>query len=104
MMDLRGCEVTSTSSVCFEEMKLDAADRLNGQTCGKFAPPFTRVKTVTDRVAHVFTISGCNLGDAFYRNHLSFIKDIAPEIGRYVRLNYSLRLSFLAIPAKTISW
>jgi len=46
---------------------------------------------VTDRVAHVFTISGYNLGDAFYRNHLSFIKDIAPEIGRNVRLNYSLR-------------
>lgn len=46
---------------------------------------------VTDRVAHVFTISGYNLGDAFYRNHLSFIKDIAPEIGRTVRLTYSLR-------------
>lgn len=46
---------------------------------------------VTDRLAHVFTISGYNLGDAFYRNHLSFLKDIAPEIGRNVRLNYSLR-------------
>jgi iron complex outermembrane receptor protein len=46
---------------------------------------------VTDRLAHVFTISGYNLGDSFYRNHLSFIKEIAPEIGRNVRLNYSLR-------------
>ena len=46
---------------------------------------------MTDRVAHVLTISGYNLGDAFYRNHLSFIKDIAPEIGRNVRLTYSLR-------------
>lgn len=46
---------------------------------------------VTDRLAHVFTIGGYNLGDAFYLNHLSFIKDLAPEIGRNVRLNYSLR-------------
>jgi len=32
-----------------------------------------------------------NLGDRLYRNHLSFIKDFAPEIGRGVRLTYTLR-------------
>jgi len=46
---------------------------------------------VTERLAHIFSIAGYNLGDALYRNHLSFAKDIAPEMGRSVRLNYSLR-------------
>ena len=31
------------------------------------------------------------LGNRLYRNHLSFIKDLAPEIGRGVRITYSLR-------------
>ncbi len=46
---------------------------------------------VTKRVAHVLSVNGYNLSDTLYRNHLSFIKNIAPEIGRSVRLNYSLR-------------
>ncbi len=43
------------------------------------------------RTAHIITLSGYNLTDRLYRNHLSFIKDIAPEIGRNLRLNYALR-------------
>ncbi|HVS82963.1 MAG TPA: TonB-dependent receptor [Pyrinomonadaceae bacterium] len=46
---------------------------------------------VTKRVAHVLSLSGQNLTDKLYRNHLSFIKAIAPEMGRTVRLNYALR-------------
>jgi iron complex outermembrane receptor protein len=46
---------------------------------------------VTSRAAHVVSVGGYNLGDTLYRNHLSFIKDIAPEMGRSVRLSYSLR-------------
>ncbi len=46
---------------------------------------------VTKRVAHIVSLSGQNLTDKLYRNHLSFIKAIAPEIGRSVRLNYALR-------------
>jgi len=46
---------------------------------------------VTRRVAHVVSLTGQNLTDKLYRNHLSFIKEIAPEMGRTVRLNYSLR-------------
>ena len=46
---------------------------------------------VTKRVAHVISVNGYNLGNALYRNHLSFIKAIAPEIGRNVRISYSLR-------------
>ncbi len=46
---------------------------------------------VTRRVAHIFSVNGYNLTGKLYRNHLSFIKEIAPEIGRSLRLNYSLR-------------
>jgi len=40
---------------------------------------------------HVFSVSAFNLGNRLYRNHLSFIKDIAPEIGRGVRFGYTVR-------------
>jgi len=46
---------------------------------------------VTHRVAHIISLSGSNLTDKLYRNHLSFIKAIAPEMGRSVRLSYMLR-------------
>lgn len=46
---------------------------------------------VTGRVAHIISAGGYNLGDTLYRNHLSFIKGFAPEIGRNVRVNYTLR-------------
>jgi iron complex outermembrane receptor protein len=42
-------------------------------------------------LAHIFSVNGYNLGDRLYRNHLSFIKEFAPEIGRGVRLTYTLR-------------
>jgi iron complex outermembrane receptor protein len=40
---------------------------------------------------HVFSVGVFNAGDRFYRNHLSFIKDLAPEMGRAVRFTYSMR-------------
>ena len=40
---------------------------------------------------HFFSINAFNLGNRLYRNHLSFIKNIAPEIGRGIRFNYSVR-------------
>ena len=46
---------------------------------------------VTKRTAHVIMVNGYNLGDALYRNHLSFIKSIAPEMGRNLRISYSVR-------------
>ena len=42
-------------------------------------------------VAHVFTFSMHNLTDKLYRNHLSFIKDLAPEMGRGIRVGYTIR-------------
>jgi iron complex outermembrane recepter protein len=41
--------------------------------------------------AHIFTVNAFNLGDKLYRNHLSFIKELAPEIGRGIRFSYSVR-------------
>lgn len=41
--------------------------------------------------AHIFSVSGFNLGDRLYRNHLSFIKDRAAEIGRGVRFTYTVK-------------
>jgi len=42
-------------------------------------------------VLHIFSVTGFNLSNRLYRNHLSFIKDLAPEIGRGVRFTYTLR-------------
>tara|TARA_B100001123_G_scaffold360694_1_gene416837 strand:+ start:2878 stop:5259 length:2382 start_codon:yes stop_codon:yes gene_type:complete len=41
--------------------------------------------------AHVIGLSAYNLTNELYRNHTSFIKDLAPEIGRGVRASYSIR-------------
>ena len=41
--------------------------------------------------AHVLTFTGYNLTNTLYRNHTSFIKDLAPEMGRGIRVAYSLR-------------
>lgn len=48
--------------------------------------------TVTrQHVMQTFTLNTFNLGDRLYRNHLSFIKDFAPEIGRGVRFGYTFQ-------------
>ena len=41
--------------------------------------------------AHILTFTGHNLTNALYRNHTSFIKDLAPEMGRGIRVGYSVR-------------
>ncbi len=40
---------------------------------------------------HRFSVNVFNAGNQFYRNHSSFIKDLAPEMGRGVRFTYMLR-------------
>ena len=42
-------------------------------------------------LAHQISVNVFNIGDRLYRNHSSFIKDLAPEIGRGVRLTYMVR-------------
>jgi iron complex outermembrane receptor protein len=41
--------------------------------------------------AHIISFNAFNLGDTLYRNHLSFIKEFAPETGRGLRLTYTMR-------------
>ena len=41
--------------------------------------------------AHIVSVHAYNLTNELYRNHTSFIKDLAPEIGRGVKATYSLR-------------
>jgi iron complex outermembrane receptor protein len=45
----------------------------------------------TQHAAHIISFNALNLGDKLYRNHLSFIKEFAPEMGRGLRLTYTLR-------------
>jgi iron complex outermembrane receptor protein len=42
-------------------------------------------------LAHIFSVNAYNLFDKEYRNHLSFIKELAPEIGRGVKFSYTVR-------------
>jgi iron complex outermembrane receptor protein len=42
-------------------------------------------------LAHIISFNAFNLGNRLYRNHLSFIKEFAPEMGRGFRATYTLR-------------
>jgi iron complex outermembrane receptor protein len=41
--------------------------------------------------ANIFSVNGFNLNNKLYFNHISFIKDISPEVGRGVRFSYTIR-------------
>lgn len=41
--------------------------------------------------ANIFSVNAFNLNNKLYFNHISFIKDISPEIGRGVRASYTIR-------------
>ena len=48
--------------------------------------------TITrQHLVHQFAVNVFNIGDRLYRNHSSYIKDLAPEIGRGVRFTYTMR-------------
>ncbi len=44
----------------------------------------------SQHVMHTISANSFNLGDSLYRNHLSFIKAYAPEIGRGIRFSYTV--------------
>ncbi len=46
----------------------------------------------SDHIIQIFSAELFNLTDRLYRNHLSLIKELAPEIGRGVRFSYTVRL------------
>ena len=46
---------------------------------------------LTGSATHHVSLVGHNLTDTVYRHHTSVIKDVAPQIGRGVRISYSIR-------------
>ncbi|MCI0392642.1 MAG: TonB-dependent receptor [Acidobacteria bacterium] len=62
------------------------------QTAGWATVNFTASYTIAKRhSAQIISFNAFNLNDKLYYNHLSFIKDFAPEIGRGFRLVYTIR-------------
>ena len=46
---------------------------------------------VAGDAVHHLSLVGHNLTDAVYRHHTSVVKDVAPQMGRGVRVSYSVR-------------
>jgi iron complex outermembrane receptor protein len=46
---------------------------------------------VTGKTVHTFTVRLDNASDELYRNHLSYIKNLTPEIGRSLKVVYGLK-------------
>jgi iron complex outermembrane receptor protein len=46
---------------------------------------------VRQHAIHMLSANIFNMGDKVYRNHMSFVKDTAPEIGRGVSFSYAVR-------------
>ena len=62
------------------------------ETAGYGLVNLTASYTVPQRhFSHHLSLSWFNVTDTLYRNHLSFIKDLAPEIGSGVRMSYSVK-------------
>ncbi len=61
----------------------------DGYTLANFSASYTLARA---KMMHIFTLKGTNLTNELYRNHTSFIKDVAPEMGRRILLTYALRL------------
>lgn len=60
-------------------------------TAGFAVPNLTASYSIAKQHAlHVFGVNMFNLSNRLYRNHLSLIKEFAPEIGRGVRFNYTV--------------
>jgi iron complex outermembrane receptor protein len=46
---------------------------------------------VRSHATHMISANFFNMGDRLYRNHVSFVKDVAPEIGRGISFGYAVR-------------
>jgi iron complex outermembrane receptor protein len=62
--------------------------RTAGYTVLNLAASYTIPRT---HFSHHVSLDFFNVGDRLYRNHVSFIKDLAPEIGRGVRFGYAVK-------------
>lgn len=70
-------------------------DRVYGEelpTAGYTVVNFHGSYTLTSgTTAHTLTVRLDNAGDELYRNHLSYLKELAPEMGRSFRVVYGVR-------------
>jgi iron complex outermembrane recepter protein len=65
---------------------------LETRTAGYATVNLTASYTFTQKhLAQIISVNAFNLNDKLYFNHLSFIKRFTPEIGRGVRLVYTIR-------------
>lgn len=71
-----------------QDRLFETETRTSGYAVFNIAASYTLAQ---QHAAHVFAVNLFNVGDRLYRNHLSFIKDLAPEIGRGVRFTYTVR-------------
>jgi iron complex outermembrane receptor protein len=70
-----------------QDLLFPGETRTAGYALFNFNASYTLVGAHT---IHAFSMDAFNLGNRLYRNHLSFIKDLAPEIGRGIRFTYSM--------------
>ena len=69
----------------------DRVFTIEDPTAGYAVPNITATYSVARRHAlHVFGVNFFNVSNRLYRNHLSLIKEFAPEIGRGVRFSYTV--------------
>ncbi len=60
-------------------------------TAGNVVPNLAASYSIARQHAiHVFTANVFNASNVLYRNHLSFIKELAPEMGRGIRFSYNV--------------
>lgn len=72
--------------------KQDRVYELEDPTAGYAAVNMKALYSVTQKhFLHMFGVNVFNASNRLYRNHLSFIKSFAPEIGRGVLFTYTMR-------------
>jgi iron complex outermembrane recepter protein len=82
--------------LCFKPEAVMTADQDNVYSTETRTPGYTVINMnasytlASNHLMHVFSVGVFNAGDRLYKNHLSFIKNLAPEMGRTVRFTYLL--------------
>jgi iron complex outermembrane receptor protein len=85
----RGLSVRPEVVMAYAQNKLYLTET---RTAGYAVVNLTGTYTVARAHAiHIFSAQLFNAGDRLYRNHLSFIKELAPEIGRGARFSYTVQ-------------
>ncbi|MCS6874086.1 MAG: TonB-dependent receptor [Pyrinomonadaceae bacterium] len=90
-LDLRYKDLSIRPEVLFatsQNKTFPLETRTGGYTVYNIAGSYTIAR---QHQAHIFTVYLYNLTDRLYRNHVSFIKDLAPEIGRGIKVGYTVR-------------